>query len=500
MLPGLDVWSKEQPGQNLVFQVGRPMALVWDTENPKHLEGNFVVLRNEDGKLYSGYAVSHGKTVRFEGESVESLKYIPGSNVFGNQPKHRGKYCVAVDRDNWEEHFGDCGLWLRFADRLDSHIAGLYHAETNCCYRNNQQTYASIGYTESLDGGLTFSANGDQHPMVPQTIELKESKGIHGLDQVSAVGVGDDFYIYFGVRSTGRIRKPSLVRVPKVLLHDKSNWTKFYDGEFMPMDHHPGDYQQIVSLNPGRQSPNFHGISPAYDTYNALFYLIGPKKQGIYLSMSKNGFGFWRLNEPLIPYGKRQFKNRAKAGELYGNVSIVAPEGGNSFQGDTFYMFYRYSRAGQRSRNFVIRKVSVKSRETTPAVSLMLSQYYSRDTKDTWTTTKLPLRDYEIKKNLGGVLTSHKPGSYPIVDCLRTTGDGVDHMIRYGRKNCNKGEVTIALLGWIYKTPPPPPIRTKPLYRCVNRKTSDYIVGDLGDCKGMARSTSIGYVLDVADQ
>ena len=53
--------------------------------------------------------------------------------------------------------FDYCGAWLNSAyTESDGTIRGWYHAEYMCDYSNGGQTYKSVAYVQSTDGGRTF--------------------------------------------------------------------------------------------------------------------------------------------------------------------------------------------------------------------------------------------------------------------------------------------------------------------------------------------------------
>ena len=494
------------------FVVGRPAAVVRDGEQG-HVEGNFFVIKmpnNPPSTRYYGYAVANNRTIRFAGPAVDKLKYVSDQVIAHKNKGNDKRYCEPSSPSqswtdtflNWQPHFRDCGIWLRYAEWNGSVIQGFYHAETDCCYglENNRQTYASTGLAKSTNG-LLFDKQVTSGPLLPQNITPQIRKGIKGLDQASALRVGDYYYLYFGFRGNGVTRKPAVARVHHSQFANRSQWQKYEDGAFRSLDYgERGVYYGVETLNSGVTNTNYHGVSPGYDQSRQLFYLVGPKSDGVYLSLSDNATSFYRLEDPLFPNAERS----NKSGEQFGNVSMVGPNGRNQFDGNMFHLFYRYVRAEgapEDGRNLVRRRVWVKTREhpTEPRVTIIIGLYRNPTHEKTWTTTKLPLRGYQHQKNIGRLFTRQLPNTVKLVDCERqtpATSYKRDHLVRVGQ--CQADERTEGVMGFVYKsTLSPQPSNTIALYRCYDEDptTRDFIVGGWAECKDRPGRKKIGYML-----
>lgn len=186
-----------------------------------------------------------------------------------------------------------------------------------------------------------------------------------------------------------------------------------------------------------------------------------------------------------------------RSGELYAYPSIVAPEGGRTFD-SVFYVFYSYIRPGNDldRRLVTVRRVTLTERVAQSPVQIALSQYHSTVRADHWATIELPTEEYAQKGEMLGYVHTKAlgPTSVPLFDCVAPSGK---HIARAGGCGAGLGESVQRQIGFVFSDPREG--RTA-LYRCYDARTNDSLLAITEHC-GLGletRSTRLGYVETVS--
>ena len=424
-----DVWAQAR-----LFEVGRPYPLIRDNEEPRSLEGNFFVIKVSD-TLYRGYAAK-GETILFEGDSIPNLKWNQQNNNLSGTS--HPPYCEESNFDitGWKNHYADCGKWLRYAERRGGKTYGWFHAETNCCYRNSGQSYASIGFAESSNKGKTFTDSFNA-PLFPQSV-APQLGTLKGMEQVTVTRAHDYYYMYYGYKGLDFKAAPSVSRSRISDLGYPGTWQKYQDGQFRPLTYKKGTYEGIG---------NEHGASPGYNQVDRQVYLVGPEGKGISLSRSDNGVDFNLMSSPLVPIDRWDHQRTTELNLFYNSsdkdsraTTEEVSEGTYSFRSSLGYLYYKIHRKTNKS-----------------------------DQQETKTV--------------------------PIFECLRNPGsNSPDYLARLG--GCERGEPSITRLGYVWDSNGFQPSDTIPLYRCYNRNRDDHKLDVNNGCSGPEYSNRVllGYI------
>ena len=200
-------------------------------------------------------------------------------------------------------------------------------------------------------------------------------------------------------------------------------------------------------------------------------------------SSQKEQFLGWILQEPT--------------GDLLAYPSIVAPEGGNEFSGNFFYLFYTLVRRSDlmTKRTIVRRKVKIEGIQTFLGSKsrVKLMRYYNQNKQDHWTTTRLPTDEYVTRNHfIGWVYTRSFANSKKLVDCLILNNQ--KHIIRVNQ--CESGEEDfLRTIGWVHATEVE---GLSPLYQCRATNSDNYLTGVSAYCENTT-SHSEGDVLGYID-
>jgi len=329
---------------------------------------------------------------------------------------------------------------------------GFFHAETNACYpsgaRNagnpdlehvrmsigiasrgkNQSSYTSnpsplftINYDPFLD-----TPDGSHTEPAAENILPGSLKNTMGLAQVSLTRTDEYYYLFSGVNNGSISVSRFSLGSPQYengqtswwALADNPYfaWQKYCKGErWVPMEGNTagncidGEFATIAPLEMANGLTFRPGVSPAFDKNQASggtsgkLLLVSPDSLfGLTLAESNGNIDDINydpnsdlsfIGDPLIPYHGRSPRddNFVRVADHYGNPSLVAINGGNIINNDSFYLFYRYNRNGFRlnySTNFyrTIKKIDVADYQ--PEVKIALNRYSKNN--DKWDTTKDP--------------------------------------------------------------------------------------------------------------
>jgi len=521
------------------YYVGRPRILIpkgptiWHKEKENgerekwHLEGAFNVVKINEN-LFRGY-VANATTYLLEGDSLQNMKPVnqPPNHVIGGKSVSSSQFYCSKDNvtaTEWQTRSRDCGTWLRYTEKYKDYIRGWAHVETNCCYSNKGQTYASVAYVESRDDGKTFDyvEPNRNWPFFPQSLFGptpenfdEEYKGkFRGLEQISLVNAEGYLWAYMSVR-------PGRRTVFRVLNDDKAkdraHWEKWLGDSWQ--DINKNDIQdQFSDYGSGN-----HGIYPGYDVENEQFILVGFPLynplggKGILLSTSDDGVDFGTLDAPLVPKDPNTRTN-PDTGELIPNhfenfrsASVVSKDGGNRYKDNTFFLYYTYQEPGdeKNQRSFVYREIRQVLRNSIqePTVKLALSRYEKKDGRDSWTTTTVPdyqvdtdyqvNPDYRFVNDIGYILTKEKEGSIPLYDCVNKNSK--KHVNR--TSNCEAQEKKIRTLGYIYPNDTDETQGLIGLYLCYDNTKNIYLIRTEAICNGIQikkeEKRHLGYIFEL---
>jgi hypothetical protein len=369
--------------------------------------------------------------------------------------------------------FDSCGAWLNNVVVDGDVIRGWYHAETDCDYDNNGQTYKNIGYCESHDGGLTFTKpNYPNNQALTGSLPPTSALCVGNADQ-SVVDGGDGYYYMFFINWDNYgycVARSSEKGVP-------GSWTKYYEGTWSEPGL-GGKATGIANLNSATIVRHTSG--------NLISVGSGP---GISMSFGTDPLTWVHLAEPVLFNQAPLQWSRPAPTELVGYPNFVPLDGGSGDIGDQFWLYYVYIQPGEdyAKRYLVRRQVTFTLDNDTsiaPQAGVELSRYTSG--ARTWVTTTLPLpldASYVYADSMGYLLTTAYLGSIPIYDCYIPGWD--DHMLSTDINSCNsEGIALLRQLGWVYETEQPATtVATLPLYRCFNSQTNKHSVSHRTDCE-----------------
>ncbi len=282
-------------GRSYRFSVEEPKIVLRssDVDEDIHIgDLRFFVLSSGNGRLY-GYT-GNAKTYLFEGTSVENLRFT-SRVVIGKGPQNS---------------FDECGAWMDGAFYHNGVYRGWYHAESDCHYYNGGQSYASIAYVESDNGGRTFSKINHPNNQILIGDTSPEVGAFRGNGNGSIIKRGNYFYFYFKSFESGRWK----TGVARSLLSDNGlpgTWKKYYRGKW----NSNGKGGSIDNLNNNKNAP---GAVASQKTDTGEVMLVGPQSNGFRYAFSKDGLHFTGFNnDPLILFDGRDWHRRRPLYEYY---------------------------------------------------------------------------------------------------------------------------------------------------------------------------------------
>jgi len=379
--------------------------------------------------------------------------------------------------------FDSCGSWIMRALTLDSgKIVGFYHAETACDYNNNGQTRKSGGYSESSDGGRTFTKPGYPNNRVvdsgsPILIGLPSGEG-----DFSVVLRGDWFYLFFANVETYHT---GVARAWKTSGGYPGSFKKYYNGQW----NEPGvggDSSKIANM----VGPQTYIHTPSNSFVSAGNF--NPYwNRGFMMSVSDNALDWRYFADPLVTPDPITSTDQI----MY--PSFMGPTGGYDI-GSKFYFFYMWVPPGKTwtHRYQILKDITltyVGYNSTAPSTKLALTSFRSSETGETWQSTEIALPPYTATNVVGYVMTRPYSNSFAVYDCYNY--DTKDHFVGTADECFLSGAGIEAprMLGYVWST------RTgdsSAVYRCTGANQDTFLSTDT-QCEGRASAQTVpfGYVM-----
>jgi len=424
---------------------------------------------NVDINSWDTHYRSNGAWLRYVDKIVDSSNGDQSYIGFFHSETNACYYRNAVTADNLELQHVRMSIGLSFRSPSDSAFYPL------------QEPLFDLNYDPLIDNAS--EGEGIDPPQNPHYNLLKDTRG---LAQVSLTRTDDYYYLFSGINnnrlSVSRFPHGSSNQsIPEVdweaLTHPNFSWEKYCnnsngtapvwvgkDDNTLGNPCKPGDYFGIPKQLQSQHSDltTRLGRSPAYDLNGSplpKLLLIGEDSGfGLTLTESYSDLDsanydpladFSVIPEPLIPYHGRHGRdsnNRYRA-DHYANASIIAENGGNRIDSDSFYVFYRYAQNGLLSKHSsnLYRKVDkLDVPDHFPKVKIALNRYRSPDGSDNWDTTKDPIHysnlgspsvkpmgeEYNLVTTIAYLWTKKVPGSKMRLLCDATRPSG-DKWVRY---------------------------------------------------------------------
>jgi hypothetical protein len=426
------------------------------------MDNPFFSLVDDDGSLY-GYS-ANGNTEIIAKGALDNTMQDPLIAL------HVG------DKDDFDE----CGAWLNSAFGDGDKVRGWYHAEGKCDYEVGQ-TYKSVAYCESVDGGTTFDKSSFPQNqiltgMLPPTAGRTVGNGDH------SVVVGDDgyYYVYFiNWDDYGLCVARSSISSGGV----PGSWWKYFQGEWSE----PGL---------GGNATRIDGLvgSTVYKHTSGNLLSVG-NGYGISLSFGANALSWKEVAAPLLYAERSQWDRTTNSTELIAYPAFVPAAGGTGPIANNFWLYYTYLEPGAIfSQRYLVRRsvtVSITSSPNNIQVGVELSRYRAGAT--TWVTTAVPLAgNFSYNQSLGYMLTAQYANTVPLYDCY--IDDWQDYMLNNIDCRNYTGMTYLRHMGWVYASKQQ---HTSPLYRCWNVNTRKHSVSNQVDCEGNGYMEFIlGWTLD----
>ncbi len=436
----------------LRFTVGKPFILLGPVSD---LADNPLTVIPADGGIIAYTANS--KTSRMQGASPESLK-LTKRDILVPGPKGR---------------FDDCGVWLQSAIPINqSKVLGWYHAERDCNYEANFETYKTVGAAVSNDGGLTFAKVGTT-PVIKSPVKPVSGAQTGSGDQ-AVVRWRDHYYMYvLDIPAQGNWGN-GVARAVVLPNGDAGPWLKWHNGSFSSpaID---GPLTQISGFTISSAS-----VYEPEDMISAV--IADPAVNGVKFSLSSDGVHFASLSDPLWAFDKASWGSRKfEDGDIVTYTSH-APRGGEGQWSNEFYLFNTFIHAGEdfRKRYLVGRRVGVASRKgaSDPAVRMELARYYSKQSGHHRVTTAPVPASHDFEFSVGYVYTRKYPGMTALEECVHRDYHPNATMLS---RNCAKENWQKArTVGWVWEANRP---NTVPLYRCHYSEGRDYFISNRSDCE-----------------
>eukprot|EP01113_Clastostelium_recurvatum_P017370 TRINITY_DN2036_c0_g2_i3.p1 TRINITY_DN2036_c0_g2~~TRINITY_DN2036_c0_g2_i3.p1 ORF type:complete len:1787 (-),score=354.62 TRINITY_DN2036_c0_g2_i3:39-5399(-) len=371
---------------------------------------------------------------------------------------------------NISGEFDSCGAWISRAipDESSDVIRALYHAEADCNY-DIGQTYKSMAYAESRDGGKTWVRPNYPNNQVltfngPRLTGKPSGLGDGSMVRFTDPADGREYYYLYYAKISGDAFI-SVARSPVSAGGLPGTWSKYNSGWSARPNGIGGPESPIKNINDATiyvHAPSGEILTVGND------YSGGHGGGGAQMSVSKDGLNFRYLPEPLYissdwrVYG---WGNAPAQEAMVGYTSLLGETGGY-LVGNTFWMYYLYLKPGQgmNARYFIRRKVTMTynpDATNEPANRLALSTYVHRTTGEQYETREwVPPTYYKLKKVMGYLMTRMHTESFGVISCLN---NGDYYVARIGQDCTSENDTQLEALGFIYAFRQP---NTIAVYQC----------------------------------
>ena len=449
-------------------------------------------------------------TAKPNGSNSNSTYYRDGSTEWSF-----GGARTAVSTLGRNSTYATCGLWLNDTAVSGSTLFGFVHAETDCDYANNGQTYKSMALYTSADNGLTWTAQGQIITSSdPPTIGKETGQG-----DCSHVADSSFYYLYC-LNANFSDRQTLVARAP-ISNPNPGNWEKWLNGGWSGTGL-GGAFTALNSTVPGIAGLQTKiGQSAAILTTNGDTMLIGAEHfeivGGLLMSFSADKVNFQSVPEPLLHVDQYAY-SRPSQFELIAYPSVISATDGSHNVGTHFLLAYTYSEptvslypVDGSTRYLVIRDVFLTlggASAGSPQVGVALSRWFGFTGQSGlstasvyWTTTAAvpgSFNTFAYQGDLGYLMT--KAPSAPntvLVDCVANWPGHPDHLVTSG--SCDANYTQLRTLGWVYSPNSPQPANTVPVYRCYDSGHASHFASNQQTCEGLGavefNGTPLGYAL-----
>jgi len=462
------------------------VASVYSTDTPFDCISCFQVRVGKAERLYGPVATELDNPffsiTRDDGYLLGYSSNAAGKLIFKEDLEQAVQDPLVVLEEGDAGAYDSCGSWLNSAIIDGDTIRGWYHAEYDCNY-DIGQTYKSIGYCESHDGGLTYEKKGYPNNQVitgslPPTAGQTIGTGDH------SVLLGNDGYYYIFYIDWNDYGH-CVARAPVSSGGVPGSWTKYYNGEWSSPGiggNCSGIWQLVGATVYNHESGNLVSVGNG---------------NGISLAFGKSAISFKQLNVPIVFAEGSQWVRTTSSTELLSYPALVPMGGGSDPLDNSFWLYYTYVEPGKyfTDRYLVRRQVDIFTPNEAMDISAQAGVELSRYTSGpkTWVTTTAPIFDnFSYDTSLGYILTAEYDSTVPLYDCYIESWD--DHMLNINKCDTTAGITFLRLMGWVYANRQP---YTSPIYRCWNVDTLKHSVSNSIDCEGNGYMEFIlGWTLD----
>lgn len=464
--------------QRMIVRVGRPLISLGPASNLPDTPYSDIPLTSGG---YRGFLSGGGGAYRIEGADPWSTGGTQ-TVVLNAQP----------------DTYNSCGLWMNGEKALTgSSYLGIVHAETNCDYANNGQTYKSMALATSKDQGETWSLIGQiitssQLPIVGAPTGEGDCTWVDDASYLYAYCLNSYNYGLFVARAP--ISNPN-----------PGQWFKYFNGSWSE----PGlggqsSTLKYVNLDGSVSDLHFGSGSVSSSTSPALTVILNNdspqgSRGGVTIAFSNDYLSFTKLAQPILVTDGQEWIRDSSSHDLIAYPSAVSYSGGNQWS-DRFLLTYTYVAPGDTfaHRYLVFRDVSiVLSSETyngsRSQVGVELSRWINStgSPQEIWTTTAPIPGNYSTfayKGGLGYVLTGPLTGSNAaattaLEECTSLWPGNIDHLVTVDGTCASAGYNRLRTVGWVYTSNLP---NTVPLYRCWSAAIyRSHFISNRSDCEGM---------------
>lgn len=492
----------------LKVRVGRPLIAAGPEPAPQQdtQPGDFDSPLNEL-QISGGFRAF---TAKPNGQNSNTSYYRDGSTPYSLNGAR-----TAITTLGRNSTYGTCGLWLNDTASAGSTLFGFVHAETDCDYSNNGQTYKSTALYTSTDAGLTWTAQGQIITSSDPPTTGKE------MGQGDCTHVADSSYYYLYCLNANYSDRQTLVARAPLNNPYPGNWEKWNDGGWSGPGL-AGPFSAITSELPGSNTPiNDIGTAASIFTTDRDTLLIGAENYqavgGLLMSFSSDKVTFMSVPEPLLHLDAYAY-SRPSQYELIAYPSAISTTDGSHNISSHFLLAYTYSEptvsaypVDSTIRYLVIRDVYLTpdgAPSGSPQVGVALSRWYGYTGQPGlstapiyWVTTAAvpgSFNTFNYQKDLGYLMT--KAPSAPsavLVDCVSNWPGHPDHLVT--SSSCDTNYTQLRTLGWVYSPNSPQPPNTEPIYRCYDSTHESHFASNQADCEGLGsvefNGTPLGYAL-----
>jgi hypothetical protein len=355
---------------------------------------------------------------------------------------------LAADSDNTS--YSHCGKWLNaaFVDPANASIVhGFFHQEWHCDYAHALYTNKSVGYAQSVDGGLTFvpvPTPSGADPAADQLVASSNTTAAHqtGEGDHGVVRIGDYLYMLFVCWDGDvRVHGGTTAAMARSRVADggrPGTWFKYFQGAWSQPA--VGGRSDAVLALPGTAVYALPSVSPStalavgviFSAALNVAWADGAGADAAPTDWAPAAAG------PIFNAAWASWDRNANSSELFGYPGLTAATGGagGAVAPDASFVYFTYLSPGHdfTARWLVRRPLRVFARAGGGAAPPALSALAL------WASTTAPAAarrwwaaggpvapdaapgNFSAVRTLGAVLTAAQPGALALHECAAAPG------------------------------------------------------------------------------